>query len=78
MMPLMIRRLSLRCAPGWFCGNSGAMAADCRSSSLQAAQPDRTNACRLKDWGRIGTRYDKLSANFATAVALAAIINWWL
>lgn len=33
---------------------------------------------RLKDWRRIATRYDKLAANFAAAVALAAIINWWL
>ncbi len=33
---------------------------------------------RLKDWRRIATRYDKLAANFAAAVALAAVINWWL
>ena len=33
--------------------------------------------CRLKDWRRIATRYDKLAANFAAAVALAAIIIWW-
>jgi len=33
---------------------------------------------RLKDWRRIATRDDKLAANFAAAVALAAIINWWL
>ncbi len=33
MMPLMIRRSSLRCAPGWFFGNNGSMAAHCRSSS---------------------------------------------
>ena len=28
--------------------------------------------CRLKDWRRIATRYDKLAANFAAAVTLAA------
>jgi transposase len=33
--------------------------------------------CRLKDWRRIATRYDKLAANFASAVAIAAIIIWW-
>ena len=33
--------------------------------------------CRLKDWRRIATRYDRLAANFASAVAIAAIIVWW-
>ena len=33
--------------------------------------------CRLKDWRRIATRYDKLARNFAAAVAIAAIIIWW-
>ena len=33
--------------------------------------------CRLKDWRRIATRYDKLAINFAAAVALAAVISWW-
>ncbi len=30
--------------------------------------------CRLKDFRRIATRYDKLARNYASAVALAAII----
>ncbi len=34
--------------------------------------------CRLKDWRRIATRYDKLAINFASAVAIAAIILWWI
>jgi putative transposase len=34
--------------------------------------------CRLKDWRRIATRYDKLAANFAAAVSLAAAVIWWL
>lgn len=34
--------------------------------------------CRLKDWRRIATRYDKLASTFAAAVALAAIVIWWL
>lgn len=33
--------------------------------------------CRLKDWRRIATRYDKLAINFASAVAIAAIAIWW-
>lgn len=33
--------------------------------------------CHLKDWRRIATRYDKLAINFASAVAIAAIIIWW-
>lgn len=32
---------------------------------------------RLKDWRRIATRYDKLAINFASAVAIAAVIIWW-
>jgi transposase len=32
---------------------------------------------RLKDWRRIHTRYDKLARNFASAVAIAAIIIGW-
>ena len=34
--------------------------------------------CRLKDWRRIATRYDKLAANFASACCLAIIITWWI
>ena len=34
--------------------------------------------CRLKDWRRIATRYDKLAANFASACYLAAIVIWWI
>jgi hypothetical protein len=33
--------------------------------------------CRLKDWRRIATRYDKLAINFTAAIAIAAIITWW-
>jgi len=34
--------------------------------------------CRLKDWRRIATRYDKLASNFAAAVMLAALVIWWI
>ena len=33
--------------------------------------------CRLKDWRRVATRYDKLARNFHAAVVIAAIIIWW-
>ncbi len=34
--------------------------------------------CRLKDFRRIATRYDKLARNFLSAVCLAAILAYWL
>ena len=34
--------------------------------------------CRLKDFRRIATRYDKLAANFLSAVALAALLAFSL
>ena len=33
--------------------------------------------CRLKDWRRIATRYDKLARNVEAALAIAVIILWW-
>lgn len=34
--------------------------------------------CRLKDFRRVATRYDKLAATYAAAISLAAIVAWWL
>jgi transposase len=34
--------------------------------------------CRLKDFRRIATRYDKLSRNFLAGVLIAAAVTWWL
>lgn len=34
--------------------------------------------CRLKDYRRIATRYDKLAVNFAASVYLVAAIVWWI
>lgn len=34
--------------------------------------------CRLKDFRRIATRYDKLGRNFLSAVALATILAYWI
>jgi transposase len=33
---------------------------------------------RIKDWRRVHTRYDKLASNFASAVAIAAMIIGWI
>jgi transposase len=33
--------------------------------------------CRLKDWRRIATRYDKLASNYMAGVFLAASISFW-
>ena len=34
--------------------------------------------CRIKDFRRVATRYDKLAANFLSAVALATTLAFWL
>jgi putative transposase len=33
--------------------------------------------CRLKDFRRIATRYDRLARNFLASVCLVAAIVWW-
>ncbi|HTM77233.1 MAG TPA: IS5 family transposase [Devosia sp.] len=33
--------------------------------------------CRLKDLRRIATQYDKLAVDFASTVAIVAVILWW-
>ena len=34
--------------------------------------------CRIKDFRRVATRYDKLAANFLSGVALATALAFWL
>jgi transposase len=34
--------------------------------------------CRLKDFRRIATRYDRNAANFLAAICLAAAVSFWL
>jgi len=34
--------------------------------------------CRIKDFRRVATRYDKLAANFLSGMALATAIVFWL
>ena len=52
-----------------------------RSATTATATRDRWRIeaafCRLKDFRRVATRYDKLAANFGSAVALASIVAFW-
>ena len=34
--------------------------------------------CRLKDFRRVATRYDKVAITYDAAVCLAAAVIWWL
>lgn len=34
--------------------------------------------CRIKDFRRVATRYDKLQANFLSAVAIATLVAFWI
>jgi len=34
--------------------------------------------CRLKDFRRIATRYDKRIDTFMSAIFIAAAITWWI
>jgi transposase len=34
--------------------------------------------CRLKDFRRIATRYDRLARNFLASICLVAAIVWWV
>jgi len=34
--------------------------------------------CRLKDFRRVATRYDKLARNFLSDVALATLVSFWI
>jgi transposase len=33
--------------------------------------------CRLKDWRRVATRYDKLARNFLASALIAAAVIYW-
>jgi transposase len=33
--------------------------------------------CRLKDWRRVATRYDKLAANYLAGTLIAASLTYW-
>jgi transposase len=47
-----------------------------RSPSVQEPQLGRALFCRIKQFRRIATRYDKLAERFASFVALTAAVIW--
>lgn len=49
----------------------------CRAAYRQRNVVERM-FCRLKDWRRIATRYDRNLHTFLSAIALAAAVTWWL
>jgi len=34
--------------------------------------------CRIKDWRRVATRYDKLARNYLSGAYLAAAVTYWI
>jgi transposase len=34
--------------------------------------------CRLKDFRRVATRYDKLARNYEATLAIATIVAYWI
>ena len=34
--------------------------------------------CRLKDWRRVATRFDRNIKTFMATIAIAALVTWWL
>jgi hypothetical protein len=64
---------------------TGGQVADCRAGAelLARLPPCQINViermfCRLKDFRRVATRYDRNAANFLAAVCIAATVSYWL
>ena len=34
--------------------------------------------CRLKDWRRVATRYDRKASTFLATITIAVIVSWWI
>ena len=54
-----------------------------RRHSFDAVRYKRRNAiercfCRLKDFRRVATRYDKLARNYLSSLFLAALVAYWI
>ncbi len=47
-------------------------------SAIEPLLPRNNAFCRLKDFRRVATRYDKLARNFLSAVTLATLVAFWL
>ena len=46
--------------------------------SYKQRHPIENAFCRLKDFRRIATRYDRLARNFLASVCLVAAVVWWI
>ena len=46
-------------------------------STYRARNAIERTVGRLKDWRRVHTRYDKLATNYASAIAIAALLTCW-
>ena len=51
---------------------------DCDQAIYQQRNIVERMFCRLKDWRRIATRFDRNLKTFMAAVILAATVIWWL
>ena len=73
----------LRRRRNWFDDDALAFKMKDTTASIHLTEADKRRNlverafCRLKDWRRVATLYDKLARNFHAAVAIAAIIIWW-
>jgi transposase len=47
-----------------------------RSTKIHANVDSKGRPCRIKDWRRIATRYDKVARNFLAAAALVGALYW--
>jgi transposase len=57
-------------------------AASCKNCFSPVLYRDRNAIermfCRLKDFRRVATRYDRNAVNFLAAVCIAATVSYWL
>jgi len=51
---------------------------DCDETRYKGRWRIEAAFCRLKDFRRVATRYDKLARNFLSAVALATLVAFWV
>jgi transposase len=49
-----------------------------RPAALPQPPPHRECLCRIKGFRHIATRYEKLAANFLSAMALVTAVAFWI
>jgi transposase len=73
---VLSRGFTWRCWPTWHRTESYNSDPDLWDCKLRHRVEDAF--CRLKDFRRIATRYDRLARNFLASVCLVAAIVWWI